>query len=119
MATSQPIIASYVSTTNAGANWYSVKISDLSSDLMEYFQDRADRSPDYTIISDEDVMWCTQFLCEDRYAISTGISKNGNVYLDTKPVLSAADRRAAMLARTAAKPTSVSKAAVDSIDVEL
>ena len=119
MATSQPIIASYVSTTKAGANWYSVAIADLTSDLMEYFQDRAMRSPDYTIISDEDVRWCTQFLCEDKYAISTGISKNGNVFLDAKPVLSAADRRAAMLARTAAKPATASKTAVDSIDVEL
>lgn len=119
MATSQPIIASYVSTTNAGANWYSVKIADLTSDLMEYFQDRALRSPDYTIISDEDVRWCTQFLCEDNYAISTGISKNGNVYLDAKPVLSAEQRRQAMLARTAKSTTAVTKAVVDSIDVDL
>jgi hypothetical protein len=118
MATSQTI-AQYVRTTSAGSNWYSVKISDLTSDLMEYFQERSERSPDYTIISDEEVMWCTQFLCEDKYSLSTGISKEGNVYLKTDAILSAADRRAAMLALKATKPTTVAKSVVDSIDVDL
>lgn len=118
MATTSPI-AQYVRTTANGSNWYSVRISDLTSDLMEYFQDRADRSPDYTIILTDEITWCTQFLCEDKYALSTGISKNGNVFLKTDAILSAADRRAAMQAKKAAQPTTTSKAAVDSIDVEL
>lgn len=112
-------IANYVRTTSNGSNWYSINITDCTSDVMEYFQDRAMRSPDYTIISDTEVMWCTQFLCEDKYALSTGISKNGNVFLKTDAIMSAADRRAAMQAKKAAQPTTVSKAAVDSIDVEL
>jgi len=85
---------------------------------MEYFQDRAMREPDYTIISDEDVRWCTQFLCEDNYAISTGISKNGKTYLATQPVLTAEQRRQAMRERTKST-TTVTKAVVDSIDVDL
>lgn len=112
-------IANYVRTTSNGSNWYSVQIADCTSDVLEYFQERAMREPDYTIISDTEVMWCTQFLCEDKYALSTGISKNGNVFLKTDAILSAADRRAAMQAKKAAQPTSVPKAAVDSIDVEL
>lgn len=112
-------IANYVRTTSNGSNWYSVNIADCSADVMEYFQDRAMREPDFTIISDETISWCTQFLCEDKYAISTGISKNGKVFLKTEAILSAADRRAAMQAKKAAQPTSVSKTAVDSIDVDL
>lgn len=112
-------IANYVRTTSNGSNWYSVNIADCSADVMEYFQDRAMREPDFTIISDETISWCTQFLCEDKYAISTGISKNGKVFLKTEAILSAEDRRKAMQAKKATQPKSVSKTAVDSIDVEL
>ena len=118
MANSQTI-AHYIRTTGAGSNWYSINITDCTSDVMEYFQDRAMREPDFTIISDTEITWCTQFLCEDKYAVSTKISKDGNVYLKTDAILSAADRREAMQAKKAAQPTSVSKSAVDSIDVEL
>jgi len=115
----QPTIASYVRTTDAGSNWYSVNIADCTADVIEYFQERAMREPDFTIISDETISWCTQFLCEDNYAISTGISKNGKVFLKTDAILSAEERRKVMQAKKATQPKSVSKTAVDSIDVDL
>ena len=112
-------IATYVRTTDGGANWYSAPVSDMTSDVLEYFQDRAMRSPNYTIITDDEVQFCTQFLCEDKYSLSTGISKSGNTFLKTDAILSASDRRQAMLDRKKANPAVATKSAVSSIDTDL
>ena len=112
-------IATYQRTTANGAHWYSASIEGMPSDVLEYFQDRAMREPNYTIITEDEVRWSTQFLCEDKYALSTGISKSGNIFLKTDAILSASDRRQAMLDRKNAKPAVANKSAVSSIDTDL
>lgn len=112
-------IATYVRTTSNGAHWYSAPIAGMPSDVLEYFQNRAIREPNYTIITDTEVKWSTQFLCEDNYALSTGISSEGNVYLKTDAILSAEQRRQAMQDRKKAKPAVATTSAVSSIDTDL
>jgi hypothetical protein len=90
------IIANYVRTTQGGANWYSVSTSKLTPELLEYFQGKAERSPQYCKVSEETVSWCTQFEWADQLAISTVISKSsGQLCLRCEPVLTAEQRRTA------------------------
>lgn len=90
------IIATYIRTTQGGANWYSVPTSSLTADLLEYFQERAQRKPDYCKVSDEAVQWCTSFEWADQLALSTYISKSsGQLCLKCEPVLTAEQRRTA------------------------
>jgi hypothetical protein len=77
------IIANYVRTTQGGANWYSVSTSKLTPELLEYFQGKAERSPQYCKVSEETVSWCTQFEWADQLC------------LRCEPVLTAEQRRTA------------------------
>lgn len=112
-------IATYQRTTSNGANWYSAKIAGMPVDVLEYFQGRALREPNYTIITEDEVRWSTQFLCEDNYALSTGISKEGNIFLKTDAILSPEQRRQALKERKDAKPAVASATSVSSIDTDL
>lgn len=89
------IIANYVRTTQGGANWYTVRTSNLTEELLQYFQERASRKPDYCKVSDESVDWCTSFEWADQLALSAYVSKSsGQLCLRCEPVLTAEQRRA-------------------------
>ena len=114
------IIANYVSTTSGGANWYSVSTNNLTADLLEYFQERAERKPDYCKITDETVQWCTQFEWADQLAISTVISKSsGQLCLKTEPILTAEQRREAAQKLAKAKPQTAAPRVMSTIDVDI
>lgn len=107
------IIANYVRTTSGGANWYSVSTSKLTPELLEYFAGKAERSPQYCKISEETVEWCTQFEWADQLALSTAISKSGQLCLKTEPILTAEQRREAAQKLAKAKPQAAAATAVD------
>ena len=96
------IIANYVSTTSGGANWYSVSLKDLSDDLLEYFQNRAESKPDYCKITDDSVNWCTSFEWADQLSLTAYVStKTGLLGLKCEPILTAEQRRVASAERKA------------------
>jgi len=113
------IIANYVSTTSGGANWYSVSTNKLTTELIEYFQNRAASKPDYCKINEDSVSWCTSFEWADQLALSTYISKtSGQMGLKCEPILTAEQRRVATAERKAqtTAPKAVA-AAINNVDV--
>ena len=53
------ITARYMYTKGQSAHWYTVNISDLTAELLAYFQDRLARKPEYTRMDDKTIQWST------------------------------------------------------------
>jgi hypothetical protein len=86
-------IAKYIRTTGQGANWYEAPVSQMTNDLLQYFQERATRKSDYCKITEDTVSWCTSFEWADQLSLSTFISNQGKLCLKCDPILSVEQRR--------------------------
>jgi hypothetical protein len=53
------ITATYMYTKGLNSHWYTVNISDLTAELIAYFQNRLAKDPQYTRITDKTVQWST------------------------------------------------------------
>jgi hypothetical protein len=113
------VIATYIRTTSQGANWYEAPVSQMTSDLLEYFQGRATREPDYTKITDDTISWCTSFEWADKLSLSTFISSAGKLCLKCDPILSAEERRKQVEEKKKDHPTTKVKAVSAPIQVDL
>lgn len=113
------VYAKYIRTTGQGANWYEAPVSQMTEDLLQYFQERASRKPDFCKMDDEKVSWCTSFEWADQLALSTFTSNAGKLCLKCDPILTAEQRReqANKLKKEFEKP-SVKKVDTGSIELD-
>ena len=109
------VYAKYIRTTGQGSNWYEAPVSQMSADLLQYFQERASRVPDFCKIDDEKVRWCTMYEWADQLALSTFTSSAGKLCLKCDPILTVEQRReqAMNLKKENPTPTKVVKGASD------
>jgi hypothetical protein len=113
------VIANYIRTTSQGANWYEVAVNQMTEDLLQYFQERAMRKPDYCKITDDTISWCTSFEWADKLSLSTFVSKEGNLCLKCDPILSSEERRKQVEDKKKEYPTTKVKAVSTPIQVDL
>ena len=107
-------------TTGLDSNWYQVNISDLTAEMVDYFNQRALRDNGrYTKIKETTITWSTQFESAKTIILLGVEHTDKGAYLQTAAKLSDAERREIAIATRASRKTeaSVAKAAVDSIDV--
>lgn len=118
------IYANRIRTTGTGSNWYEVSLSDLTAELLEYFEQRALRDERWTVFTEESVQWCTQFEFADKLSIELGISKVGNPFLKCSPEYTLEERKEMAMAarnklRKSAPASASAKIEIDADDTEL
>lgn len=109
-----------IATLKQGTNgWYSVPTASLSEELLQYFTDKAGRTPKFCRFTEDAVEWQTQFEWADRLGLEAAISeKTGNLFLKTTPILTQAERKEMVLEKQAKfRKPEVAKPAVNSIDI--
>jgi hypothetical protein len=116
------VVANYIRTTSAGANWYGASLTEIQRDakLLQYFTEKQARDLIKgltTVVFDEaadQLSWCTQFESADILHLTAEISqKTGNLFLKTSSVLTLEQRQALVQSKKAAQPTTGRKPLVD------
>jgi hypothetical protein len=128
------IYATRIHTSGTGSSWYEVPLSDLTAELLEYFENRLLRNEQdiamkktkfiSTVFTEESVKWCTQFEFADVLSIELGISKAGNPFLKCSPEYTLDQRREMVIAarnkfRKSAPASASAKIEIDADDTEL
>jgi hypothetical protein len=108
------IYANRIRTTGTGSNWYEVSLSDLTAELLEYFEQRALRDERWTVFTEESVQWCTQFEFADKL----------NPFLKCSPEYTLEERKEMAMAarnklRKSAPASASAKIEIDADDTEL